>query len=78
MLETGRTHSLTHYKKQTIVAFGRDESGHVGYYSSNSLHSGPIASHILMQAFLYMISPNRETPYSTVMVSHPLIRYQVK
>ncbi|CAL8143782.1 unnamed protein product [Orchesella dallaii] len=74
-LSGGLAHTLTHFKQKTIVAFSRDKDAHLGYYSSNSIHSAAIASHIIMQAFLYIISPNRTHTHSTTMVSHPYIQF---
>lgn len=74
-LAQGQAHTLTHFKRQTIVAFSRDKKGQIGYYSSNSIHSAPIASHIMMQAMLYLISPDRNQPYATILVTHPFIQY---
>lgn len=76
ILAEGRGHSLTQLKKQAIVAFSKDKSGFVGHYSSNSLHSAAIAGHLMMQAFLHLISPNRNKTYGTTLISHPFSQYE--
>lgn len=76
ILETGKAHTLTHYKRQSIVAFAKDKDGFVGYYSSNSFHSAALAGHLIMQAFLFVLSPDRNKTYGTTLVTYPFEQYR--